>query len=108
MGAGRTIGGMARQHETVGLHDAQHPLGVDRRQVLGAPLAVEQSRDAAIAIGRPLIDQPADRGQHGHIFSLGVWLARRRAFERAFLRLLDEVGAGNAERVGDRLHSEPS
>ena len=85
LGAGRAIGGMARQYETVNLHDAQHPLGVDRRQVLNAPLAVEQSRDAAIAIGRPLIDQPANCGQHGHIFSLGDGLRVSRLSRGRFL-----------------------
>lgn len=72
--SGRAVGGMARQHEAIGLHDAQHPLAVNRRQALVVAFAVEQGRDAPIAIGRPLVDQPADHGQHGNIARLGVWL----------------------------------
>lgn len=107
MGSGRAISGMPGQHEAIGLHDAQNPLPIDRRQVLVAAFPVEQGRDAPITVTWPLIGQPADRGQDGDIFSLRMGFSPR-VVGRGPLRLLRQVGAGNTKRVSDRFHGEPS
>ncbi|PLU00215.1 hypothetical protein BMJ32_18425 [Sinorhizobium medicae] len=51
-----------------------------------------------------MIHQPADGRQKIGILCLVATPARLRSA----LRPLDEVGTGNAQRVGDGLHREPS
>src|SRR5690606_31336947 len=70
----------------------------------GSPFAIEERGDPPIAIGWPLIYQPANDGQKLCILGLVIGAARLRS---AFQPLV-EVGTGYAQRVCDGLHREPS
>src|SRR3954447_3901404 len=60
MRAARATGGMAFECQPVVLHDAEHPLHVDRWPSNAAQMAVQQSPDPAIAVGRSLVDNGSD------------------------------------------------
>ncbi len=91
---GRSQGRLALERETVHLQDPEHALAVDRRFAF-VRSSRQECRDPAIAIGRPLIDQPADEGQERGILRLTVRAASRRPGWA-----LNQVGARDAERVG--------
>src|SRR5215213_204906 len=90
---------MALERETVHLQDPEHPFAVDGRFAFRPEQPVQEGCQAAIAIGRPLIDQPADDGQERGILRLAVGAASRRPGWA-----LNQVGAGDAQCLGNSLH----
>lgn len=54
--------GVPGEKKPVLVHQPVDPLGVDRGQAGGATLALEESRDPPVAIGRPCVDQTPDLG----------------------------------------------
>jgi len=103
VGAAGPPGGVGREGEPVRPQDAQHPLGIDARLAARVQCPVHQCGDAAIAVARAGIDDRADCRQQLRILGLAVGTARLGGAAQA----LGQVGAGHAERVGDRLHREP-
>ncbi len=95
---------MAFQRQAVMLHDPQHPLGIDGRQAFGAPLSVQERRDASIAIGRPTIDNGPDRGKELGILRLAIGPTRRRGPAASLV----DVGTSDVQRPCHRAHREPS
>src|SRR5690348_1795083 len=86
------------------LHQAVDTLGIDRRVARGSPLALDERGDPPVAVGRPGVHEAADFGSERKVAVACLWSAlRTRAFE-AF----GDVGPGDAEGVGDRLHREAS
>lgn len=76
MDAALANGGMLLQQHGVVAHDAMDPFGVDDRLIGGSPFAIEERSDPPIAIGWPLIHQPANGGQKVCILDLVVWPTR--------------------------------
>ena len=62
--------GVALQQQAVPLHDPEDALVVGCRLALCGQRPVHQRGDAAIAIGRPLVDQPADQRQQRLVAAL--------------------------------------
>jgi len=69
---GRTL---LQQHGVVA-HDAMNSFGVYDRLIGGSPFAIEERGDPPIAIGWPLIHQPADDRQKLCILGLVIGAAR--------------------------------
>ncbi len=67
-------------------------------------LSIEQCPDPSIPVCRSIIRQRADRSQHLCILRLLISPWRATPFAKTRVKL----GARDAERVGDCLHSEPS
>ena len=67
-------------------------------------LPVHQRRDAAIAIGRPLVDEAADQRQQGLVVRLAIRAARLRCSTDFLMKMRTR----DAECLGDRLHRESS
>lgn len=104
MGAARPARRMSFERQAVVLHDPQHALGVHGRLAFGPQLSVRQRADAAIAIGRALVDNGADeRGQ----FRVPGLVVAASGPGRALLAR-GEIGAGDAQRFGDGAHREAS
>ncbi|MNN33809.1 hypothetical protein D3C81_1475810 [compost metagenome] len=76
MDAALANGGMLLQQHGMVAHDAMDPFGVDDRPIGGSPFAIEERGDPPIAVGRPLIHQPANGGQKLCILDLVVWPTR--------------------------------
>ena len=76
MDAALANGRMLLQQHRVVAYDAVNPFGVDDRLIGGSPFAIEERGDPPIAIGWPLIDQPANDGQKLCILCLVIVSAR--------------------------------
>src|SRR5919204_56364 len=87
------------------LHDSVDPLDVHCRAALFTALTPEQRMDASVAVGRLTGDQRLDLGN-----KLGLGLRASTSLLPAPLasRLHRQIGAGDAEGIGDRLHGVPS
>ena len=71
--------GMALKQHGVALHDTMDPLAVCRRHSLRSAFPVHQRRDAAIAVGRPLVDEAADQRQEVPVVRLAIRATRLRS-----------------------------
>jgi hypothetical protein len=74
VGLAGPAGGMGLQDEAGGAEDAEHALAVGHRLAAGATLAIEQDREAPIAVGRALVDEPVQGGQELGVAGLAVGL----------------------------------
>jgi hypothetical protein len=77
MDAAFANGRMFLQQHGIVAHDAMNPFGVDDRLIGGSPFTIEERGDPPIAIGWPLIHQPANGGQKLCILGLVIrsaWL----------------------------------
>ena len=104
VGPAGPAGGVGLQGEAGGAQDAEHALAVDRRLAAATTLAIEQGREPAVAVGRALVDEPAQGGQELGVAGLAVGLPGPALPAGG----LDQVGTGHAQRVGDGLHREAS
>ena len=68
------------EQQAVLLHQPVDALGVDRGQTVGSPLALEERGDPPVPVGRPRVDQAADRG--GELDIAGAGLAARASAVR--------------------------
>ncbi|MEY9381395.1 hypothetical protein ABIA10_007328 [Rhizobium leguminosarum] len=64
-----------KDHGVIG-HDAVNPLAIDGRLIGGSPLPVEKGSDPPIAVGRPIIHEPANGRQQLSIVCLEMRPAR--------------------------------
>jgi hypothetical protein len=71
------------------LHQPIDPLGVDRGEASGSPLALEKRGDPPVPIARPLINQTPNIGRQFRIPGTGLGTSHGTAAGRP----LDEVGA---------------
>jgi hypothetical protein len=88
----------------VQVENAQHPLAVDRLKLLGTALAVQQRRDAPVAVGRPRVDEAAQGGKQLVVFGLALAAAGLRRARCPGV----ELGPADPDRLGHGLHREPS
>jgi hypothetical protein len=102
MDAALANGRMLLQQHGVVAHDAVGPFGVDVRLIGGSPLAIEERYDPPIAIGWPLIHQPANNRHKLCVLSLVVGprgfvllLIRSARFERETPSVSATVFIGN-------------
>src|SRR5205807_2766498 len=102
--AGTSASGMPGQQQAVPLHQPVDALGVDRGQTIGSPLALEERGDPPVPVGRPCVDKTADRGRQFTIAITGL----RPTLRAHAPDTLDDVRAGEPQRVDYRLHREPS
>ncbi len=92
------------QRQAVLAENAQNPLAVDRLQSKAAALPVQKRRDAAVAVGRTLIDEATDRGKQGSIFRLDVGPAGLGRAGHSHV----ELGPAHLQDLGHPVHREPS
>src|SRR5438046_3111246 len=95
---------MPGQQQSVPLHQPVDALGVDRGQTVGSPLALEERGDPPVPVGRARVDEPPDLGDKFKIAIADL----RPTPEAGAVDALGNVRASQAERVGHRLHREPS
>src|SRR5216683_875691 len=96
--------GVPGQQQAMPPHQPIDPLGVDRGQTVGSPLALEERGDPPVPVGWSRVDEAADVGGQLKV----AITVLRSAFRPHTLDALGDVRAGEAERLGDRLHREPS
>ncbi len=72
VGAALAAAGKSLQLKTLLTEDAQNALSVDRLHPEAATLPVQERRETAITVGRPLVDKTADRGQEFRVCYLAV------------------------------------
>lgn len=99
------IPGMAFEEKPVRLHDPVDPLHVHRRAALLAALTPEERMDAPVAVGRLTGDQHLDLGNK---LCLGLWTPPSALTGPLRGCLHSEIGAGDPEGIGDRLHGVSS
>jgi len=63
---------MALKCQPIRQQDAQHPLGIELGLPLGSAPAVHDCGDTAIAIARPLVDDPTDQRRRASSSGLAV------------------------------------
>jgi len=85
-------------------HDPEYTLVVDGGLARPGAFPIRQSRDAAIAVGRALVDQAADELHQSVVVNFAIGAARLGRPTH----LVMEMGAGHPDRLGNRLHREPS
>src|SRR3954468_7122129 len=96
---------MAVEQKTVRLHDPVDPLDVHGRTAPFAALTPEQRMDAPITVGRLTGDQRLDLGDK---LGLRVWATTSPPPAPLACRVHGQIGAGDAQGIGDGLHGVPS
>jgi hypothetical protein len=86
-------------------HEPKDALVIDLWRTSLAPGSVQQSRDAAIAIGGPGIGDGTYLGQHSLVLGTPIRAALRTL---GALELLDQVGPRHAKGCRHGLHREAS
>lgn len=96
--------GMPIEKQAVQLHDPVDPLVVGRGRSRCASRSAQHGMNAAVAVGRQILDDLLDPGDQ---IAIGLGRTANPPPIPA-LRTLGDVGAGNANRLAHRLHREPS
>ena len=98
------LSGVALQQKSVLRHQAINAFVVEPGKPGALTLSIEQCPDPAIPVRRPIIRQRSNGRQDLVILRLLISPSRATPFAKTRVKLR----ARDAERIGDRLHSEPS
>lgn len=104
MGAARAVTRMPLEQQAAQLHEPVDALVVGRRFARRRKFPVQESRDAAVAVGRTGVDEALHALQHRPVLRFMI----APTGLSAALQSLDQVRPRDAERVGHGLHREPS
>ncbi len=96
--------GVALQQQSVLRHQSIDAFVVQTSLSGLFTLSIEQRPDPSISVSRMIISQSADRSQQLHIPRLLISPSRATPFAKTRVKLR----ARDTERIGHRLHSEPS
>src|SRR3954454_15613086 len=97
--------GVACQQEAMRLHHPVDPFDIHRRTALFVALTPQQCMDAPVSVGRLAGDQCLDLSDK---LCLGLWGPAPPPTGPLQAGLHGEIGAGDTQGIGDRLHSVSS
>jgi hypothetical protein len=97
--------GMAFKQQPVRLHHPVHPFDIHRRAALLTALAPQQCMDAPISVGWLAGDQRLNLSDKLY---LGLRRSASPPAEPLQAGLHGEIGAGDTQGIGDRLHGVSS